>query len=491
MRSRGIGSGVRGAGDGLRRRGRPDDEGSTTADTGLRSRPGTSSDTTAGTTEIPGPTTGDVSIGSSDATGVTTFASTGTSETGVPSTSTTGSTTEFTTGEVLPGVHTLRITDANRHYVEMHGGWGPHLRGLMRATDDALWFTADKGEDVLHNREILYFRRGADEPAWTAVGAQMQLGGIQQNVASVLIGDVIYSYGVDIAAHLLEECTWSVVDPAAHACNAVLISGAPYMTPASSNYVGAAVLGDGWRIVWWTVVGENGDPGAFYYTYNYGGGWNGPVVTDLAPYNDIGYVHAMSTLDGRLMLAGQTFTGKYPDGTYNAVVADVTPGMPVAFSELASGSPDLAAQTAADLWIDRASEAVHVVATTGDGAVRYYHRPGGAAWADHVQPLHVFPDSYRARFMRAGDGPLHLVRGSAGGSGVEVLRAATSAVAEAVDWAAAESFAVVPPGEGFAAPSALFVESPTYQTAPVAAVQFAMCGQYQVSDGEVWQGVLE
>ena len=83
------------------------------------------------------------------------------------------------------------------------------------------------------------------------------------------------------------------------------------------------------------------------------------------------------------------------------------------------------------------------------------------------------------------------VRGSAGGSGVEVMRAATSDVALAIDWATAESFAVAPPGAGFTAPSALFVESPTYQTAPVVAVQFAMCGQYQISDGEVWQGVLE
>lgn len=460
--------------------GAPGDAGESTAGTGVEPPMGT----TTGTTGIHGPTTGDAPIVStSDTTGVTTFAST----TGEPSTSA----ADLTTGEVSPVVHTSRITDANRHYVEMHGGWGPHLRGLMRAADDALWFTADKGEDVLHNREVLYFRRGAGEPAWTAVGSQLQLGGVQQNVASVLIGDVIYSYGVDVAAMRLEQCTWSVVDPAAHACDAVLISGAPYMTPPSSNYIGAAVLGDGWRIVWWTVVGENGSPGAFYYTYNYGGGWNGPVVTDLAPYNDIGYVHAMSTLDGRLMLAGQTFTGKYPDGTYHAVVADVTPGMTVTLHELASGSPDFAAQTAADLWIDRASEATHVVATTGDGAVRYYHRPGGAAWADHAEPLHVFPDSYRARFMRAGDGPLHLVRGSAGGSGVEVLRAATSDVALAIDWATAESFAVAPPGAGFTAPSALFVESPTYQTTPVAAVQFAMCGQYQISDGEVWQGVLE
>jgi len=453
----------------------------------------TTTGSTAGTTEGSGetsvPTSGDLPDSSSGELGGSTTAGTDTGETGGPGE--TGATTDETTGAVLPEVHTLLITDMNRHHVEMHGGWGPHLRGLMRASDDALWFTADKGEDVLHNREILYFRRGAGEAEWTAMGGQLHADVIQQNVASVLVGDTILSYGVNVSAHLLEECYLIVGDPAMRACNTVHISGQPYMTPDNSNYIGAAVLGAGWRIVWWTVVGSNGGPGAFYYIYNYGGGWNGPVVTDLAPYNDIGYVHAMSTVDARLMLAGQTFTGKYPDGTYNAVVAEVTPGDPIAFVALASGAPDLAAQTAADLWLDRASGAVHVLAATDDGAVRYYQRPGDAAWADHTAPLHVFPDSYRARFMRSGDGPLHVVRGSGSGSGVEVLRAATSAVDVAVDWAAAEHFAVAPPKDGFLAPSALYVESPTYQEAPVGGLNFAMCGQYKVSDGEVWQGVLE
>jgi hypothetical protein len=401
------------------------------------------------------------------------------------------STADGSTGEApLPVVETLRITDQNRHYVEMHGGWGPHLRGLMRAEDDALWFTADKGEDVLHNREILYFRRGAGDAAWTDVGALAHADGIQQNAASILIDGVIYTYAVNIAAHLLEECHLVVATPDVRACNTVLISGTPYMTPPSSNYVGAAVLGEGARVVWWTVVGENGAPGAFYYTYNYGGGWNGPVATDLTPYNDIGYVHAMATSDGRLMLVGQTFTGKYPDGTYNAVVAEVVPGASPTFVPLAGGGPEVQALSSGDLWLDADAGDVHVLATTSAGGVAYYHRPAGAPWAAHVQPLHVFADTYRARFMRAADGPLHVVRGSGGGGGVSVLRGPATAPGEAVDWAAAQTIAVTSPGAGFAAPSGLYVESPAYQSRPVGALQFAMCGQYEVSDGEVWQGEL-
>jgi hypothetical protein len=444
------------------------------------------------TTAGPGDPTTTTSPPATASTDTSTSGTSADPDTGTSTAGTTSEGSEGTTEAPLPTVETLLITDLNRHHLEMHGGWGPHLRGLMRAADDAAWFTADKGEDVLHNREILYFRRGPDEPAWAMVGAQPHADGVQQNSASILSGDVIYTYSVNTGAHLLEECYLVVSDPTTRACNTILVSGMPYMTPPNSNYVGAAVLGDGARIVWWTVVGDNGGPGAFYYTYNYGGGWNGPVPTNLATYNDIGYIHAMSTTDGtRVALVGQTFTGKYPDGFYNAVVADLTPPDPVAFVDLAGGAADVAALSTADLWIDRASGAVHVLATVTGGAVAYYHRPAAEPWAAHAQPLHVFPDSYRARFMRAGDGPLHVVRGSAGGTGVEVLRATGDAVDGAVDWATAQEFAVPSPGEGFAAPSALYVESPTYQTAAVGAVQFAMCGQYQVSDGEVWQGRLE
>ena len=43
----------------------------------------------------------------------------------------------------------------------------------------------------------------------------------------------------------------------------------------------------------------------------------------------------MATAEGGLALAGQTFTGKYPDGSYHAVVAEVTPGQPLVYTILA------------------------------------------------------------------------------------------------------------------------------------------------------------
>lgn len=438
--------------------------------------------TTAPTT---GTGTSGVSPGSSGSEGVTTT-SMSTSSGDVS-----GESTASSTGAVMPSFTLRPITDENRHYETMHGGWGPHLRGLMRAGDDALWFTVDQGEDVYHNRKVRYFRRGVDEDVWSELAENLHAPGIQQNAASILVGGTILTYGVDVAAQRLEECYLNTEDISQRACNTVLISGVPYQTPPSSNYVGAALLGEGWRIVWWTVVGENGGEGSFYYTYNYGGGWNGPVASGLAGANDLGYVHAMATAGGGLALAGQTFTGKYPDGSYHAVVAELTPGMPLVTTILADADPAVEVRTAADLWQDPVSGAVHVIATTQTGGLRYYHRPGGAGWVEHTLPDHSFPDGYRARFIRPAGAGLHLVIGSSSGAGVTLLRAPDDAVDAAVDWAAAESFVVPEPGPGFSAPSALFVESGTYQERAVDGLHVAICGAYKISDGEIWELTLE
>ena len=368
----------------------------------------------------------------------------------------------------------------------MHGGWGHHLRGPMRADDDARWFVVDAGEDVLHNRTLRYFRRGAGEGAWSLVAEQMHTDGVQQNAGSVLVGGLILSYAVNVQQHFLEECYLLVADPAVRACNAVTIGGVVYPAPPNANYVGAAVLGEGARIVWFTVVGENGGPGQLVYTYNYGGGWNGPVVAGLAGANDLGYVHAMATPDGRLELVGQTFTGAYPNGTYAAVVAQITPGQVPTFLTLETPDPAAKVRSSGDLWLDPVSGAVHVLATF-DGAAAYYHRPGGEGWAAHLQPLHVFSDTYRARFVRPEGGPLWLVRGSASGQGVRLIRAPDGDVAGAIAWADGPEYVADPPLAGFGTPAGIYVESATYQRAPVGALNFALCGQYQLGDLKILQ----
>jgi hypothetical protein len=459
--------------------------GASTTDEPTTTAPVTTLPTTTATPTTDAAPTTSTSTSTSTTTGDTTTTS---SSTGLDASTTLTDTSPSTAGdEPPPGVALALITDDNRAYVEMHGGWGPHLRGLMRAPDDSLWFHVDAGEDVLHNRTIRYFRRGADEPAWSLVAEQFHTDVVQQNVASVMLGAMILSYGVNIQQNFLEECYFDTTNPANRACNAVLIGGQVYATPPSSNYVGAAVLGPGARIVWFTVVGANGGPGQLIYTYNYGGGWNGPVVADLGGANDIGYVHAMATPQGQVALVGQTFTGQYPNGTYAAVVADIIPGQVPTFTTLDSPDPAAVTRSSADLLYDANGE-THVLALF-DAAVAYYHRPAGAAWPGHTAPVHVFADTYRARFAYPDDAEAWLVRGSASGQGVQLLRAPMGPGPLA--WGAAEVIEVASAGPGFAAPSAIYVESRTYQLAPAGGLQFAVCGQYQVGDRTIWHGSAE
>jgi hypothetical protein len=377
-----------------------------------------------------------------------------------------------------------RVTTENRHAATMSGGWGPHLRGVMRDPMGAVWLAIDSGSDVLVNPSVLYFRRD-DAGAWSKVAESAHNATVQQNAGTILVGKMLYTYAVNVAAHWIEECYLDTSDPSYRACNAIPISGATYTTPPSSNYVGAAVLEGGGRIVWFTVVGAAGGSGSFIYTYNYGGGWNGPITTALSA-NDIGYVHAMATKDGNLEVVGQTFFGAYPAGTYAAEVARIAPGNAVSFVALKPAMAGAAVHSTADLFVDHDSGAVHVLTYESGGKAAYYFRPEAASWSAHVDPVHVFDDGYRACFSRPDGGPLHIVLGSATSNGITVLRAVDDGASDAIDWSKAERFAVALPEADLDAPAAIYTESRTYQDGPVGTLSFAWVGNQAKRDGEIW-----
>jgi hypothetical protein len=392
------------------------------------------------------------------------------------------STEDASTGTPGPVVHARRITDANRHYVEMHGGWGPHLRGLMRADDDALWFVHDAGEDVEHNREIHYLRD--DGEAWVPRGSLAWPGRVQQNAASLLDGDVIHSWGVDVDGARLVTCAFDIARDVG-ACTAVAIGGA-YSTPAASNYVGAARSPDAARLVWFTTVGAAGGAGSFIYTYDYGGGYNGPVVTPLPGYNDLAYVYAAFVAGSHASLVGQAYAGAYPNGTFGALAIDVVFGQPATFTALFVD--DAPVRSGADVWIDPTSGSVHALAETDVGTLAYYVKPSADAWSTHAQPVAIIDDTFRGRFVAPPGGELALVRGSASDAGLQVRLASPTGdgFAAPVDWEAAVVVDVPPFADGFDAPSAIYVESTTYQHRPVGALHFAACGRYGIADGEIW-----
>ncbi len=440
---------------------------------------------TSPTTATSGP---DASTASGETDGTTTEATTAGS-TGADTGSSTTSSSDSDSGDPEPIPAIALITDENRRHETMSGGWGPHLRGIMRDPKDTLWFTVDAGPDVLTNQAIRYYRKDPD--AWTEVASQAHTAGIQQNAASLMLGGTIYTYGVNIGQSFLEECTLNTDDLAAKACNAILISGQVYTTPPSSNYVGAAAHSGSTRVVWFTRVGPGGAAGDWIYTYNFGGGWNGPVVSPVLGANDFAYVHASFVDAGALALVGQLYFGKYPDGSYGAAVAEFKLGDLPTFVPLESGEQGVSMLSSADLWVDPASGAQHVLARDDKGALRYYFKPSGAPWAAHSAPLSTIPSTYRARFVRRPGSPLMIARGDAIAGSVVLLEAPSDDASVAVDWDSATSTPMPSPGPGFAPPSAIYVESEAYQTSPVKEVNLGLCGEYQAADNEIWWGTLD
>lgn len=436
------------------------------------------------------PATTDLATSTEATTTATTESSTSTTRDATSSAdSSSSSSSESTsgTGEHVWSVEVVRITDQNRHYVEMHGGWGPHLRGIMRDSTDTLWFVHDAGEDVLHNRTVHYVRREAD--AWEPAGMQLLSTGVQQNAASVLHDDVIHTWAVDVVEQRLVHCTFATATATAGGCAAVEIGG-PYATPNASNYVGAALSPEQAHLVWFTVVGDAGGAGSFIYTYDYGGGYNGPVVTALPGYNDLAYVFAAFTGPSSAMMVGQAYAGVYPNGTYGALAIELVFGQPATFTALfVDGEP---VRTGADIWIDPTSGTAHLLAETDDNRLAYYAKPAGEAWSAHATPTSISTDTFRGRFVAPATGELALVRGSATDGGIEVLVATPTldGFATPIDWDAAEHLPVPEIGPGFDAPSALYIEGSSYQDQPTGALQLAACGGYQVQDGEIWQIVL-
>lgn len=431
------------------------------------------------------PVSSDTTVGPPDA------ASSGSSTTPPPgdttvdvttSSTTDASTTHDTDAPQEPTVTVELVTNTNRHHPQMHGGWGPSLRAPMLDDAGTPWLAYDGGPSVLENTTIHYARR--DDDGWHTVASQLHTAGVQQNAAHVLRNGYILSYAVNVGQGFLEECYLDTTDLAYAACNAIQIGG-PYATPPSSNYVGAALGPAGETLVWFTVVGASGGTGQWIYTYDYGGGWNGPVASLLPGWNDYAYVRASFRGPSEVSLVGQAYVGAYPTGEYAAGVDVLSLGTPPTFETLAPPPPAGQVRSGADVWVDPNDGDTHVLARLA-GTLTYHYLPVGAAWIDHLDPVATIDDLVDARFLHEDGGPLVLV--GHGGAGLHARWALPGA---AIDWDAAPSVPIEIPAAGFEAPSAIHVMRPEYQTAPVVGLHFGVCGAYAVADEQIWYGRIE
>lgn len=281
----------------------------------------------------------------------------------------------------------------------MFGGWGPHLGHLVQApragggtatywVDDLCspQIAGDCNVDI--NRRVGVFRRDAE--TWTLL-ATIPLAGVQQNTATIALGDRLWSFGVDTTAQRVVECRFEIATGAS-GCTVI-----PIPTGPSANYVGATVGPAGARLVWWTNVVDGGG-GSFSYIVDYGGGWNGPRTGAIGGYNDCAYAHAAFQPGGSTVeFFCQVVAGLAPSWTFSTLVGstDATLAAPVTWTNaLAPPTGDEVASTN-DLFVEPGSGDAHVLARSSAGAALYYHRPAGGSFGT---PL-VLPATYRARWL--------------------------------------------------------------------------------------------
>ena len=313
------------------------------------------------------------------------------------------------------------------------GGWGPHLRPMMR-TDRGMWFAVDEATSLVTNLRSLFYR--FDGARWLLAGQQEHMPGVQQNCARVYVEPNIWTYGIapgKTATHLMEAWYRTTEGEQESGTRWLEVNGHPFVLPEGSNYVGAAVSPAGCRMVWYTTVGDHctNRPGSWSYLYQLepGGSWQGPVVTPLVTgpflWVALGYVHLAFKDAHTVSLVGQLVVTHCPGPDYRAAVAefDISAGENPFFAPLAlPGSPQ---SSSGDIWVDRRTGDTHVIARAVlAGRNAYYYKPGDQPWGGEPAPVAILEDTYRARFtVDAPDGQLYLIQGGVSAPGGVEVRA--------------------------------------------------------------------
>lgn len=357
----------------------------------------------------------------------------------------------------------LEVTSEHRFQRNvMSAHWGHHLGHLVRARTTGLWFVDDTGNDVNITPTARYYQL-VDDTAWVWRTSITNRGTVQQNTASVAIGDTIYTYGVDISSPVIVE-NWldtKTLNSGKRTVKYIL---------SNTNYIGAAVTPAGGRIVWWTNVVDGGGPASWFYTWIVPGEslWRS-TVTSSVPSNDFSYVLIAWLNDSTFYAAGEAIGGFLPNWTYDLGAGKVVLGKPISEFVKLKGSN----YTASDLWVNPANGDVHILGD-GGGKQTYYYRAAGAPWPDSGQVLSNPATIYRGtRFVEAPDGFLYLFLSTP--TGLKFKRVARSAISGRIEF---DSLAThdLDNKPGFNYTFALFPEIRTYQTTPVGGINFAYPG---------------
>jgi hypothetical protein len=355
----------------------------------------------------------------------------------------------------------LQVTNEHRFQRGvMSAHWGHHLGHLVRTRTNGLWFVDDTGNDVNITPRARYYQL-VDDTAWVWRADITNGGTVQQNTASVAIGDTIYTYGIDIATPALVE-NWLNTQTLASGTKAIR-----YIV-SNTNYIGAAVTPSGGRIVWWTNVVDGGGPASWYYTWHDGTRWK-PMVTSSVPSNDFSYVLIAWANDSTFYAAGEAVAGIAPNWTYDLGAGKVVLGKPMSEFTSLKGTN----YTASDLWVNPANGDLHILGD-GGGKQTYYYRAAGAPWPDSGAVLTNPVTIYRGtRFIEAPDGFLYLFLSTPTGSKFKRIDRNLITGKIPLDSLTTHDVHNTP---GFNYTFALFPEVKTCQTTPVQGINFAYPG---------------
>ena len=385
------------------------------------------------------------------------------------------------------------ISDQNRRQEGvMFGGWGPHLRAVLRMNDDSLWYVMDHSRgDVKSNDQLYYLQQqGA---AWERVAEQDLIPGANQGYAHITNGEEIFSYGVNFRLAQLHECSLDTGTLARTDCAAVRNrAGEAIALGGGANYVGAAISPQGTRLVWWVVVTSDGTQ-QWRYVYNRGDGWEGPVVTNLSsPRVGLSYIYVRFVNENEVALSGQLWVGVFPKGSPQATLTHFRLGDAIqGYHTLKSPDEKGFPKSGSDLWVNSATGTVHAV-VEGFGndffgnKVHYYTFNLREPWQE-LRPVQTFQGYFRARFTQIDQGDLFLVLGgNTGKSKIDVRHVPQDRITDPIDWDVANKFAPTMPGNMYYAPMAIWIENCAYQTTAVRDLSFAITGEHPHRDHEIW-----
>ena len=352
-----------------------------------------------------------------------------------------------------------QVDSSHRYSPTMYGGWGAQLGHLLRSQTNGLWYVDDTGNDVNVDPALAYYKY--NNGVWTNVASLALPATIQQNTGSVISGDMIYTYGLNIVDEHLYECYFYTTNITYRACNQI-----PFNTGSSSNYIGATISKSGVRVVWWTNA-TGATTGTFSYIYNYGGGWNGPVTSALPGYADYSYAYGRLADDNvHIQFVGLSAHAQGGASVgYDTLYASTVLGTQISNWQTLAVNP---AGIGMDTWLDPMGGA-HFIAYHPVGPEYYYQAKGGSL----VDEGPIGEPSFVSNRIIQTSTTVYLVMSSSDGT-VKYKSIALSSINGPIQWNTIPSVTIL------AASSlgglTIFPESSMYQEIPAQNLDFVANG---------------